>query len=158
MAGAIAELARKALSADFRSIDPRAARVMLIESGPGFSPPFIPICPRRRAAPSRMLGVEVRLGKPATRCDEFGVEVDGGWIDARTVIWAAGVMASPAHRWLGVEADRAGRVNVNPDLSVPGHPGHLRDRRHRALSPAPTGGRCLASRRWPSSRARTWRN
>ena len=64
----------------------------------------------------------MRLGKRATRCDEFGVEVDGAWIDAGNVIWAAGVMASPAHRWLGVEADGAGRVKVNADLSVPGRP------------------------------------
>ena len=64
----------------------------------------------------------MRLGKPVTRCDEGGVEVGGERIDARTIIWAAGVMASPAGQWLSVETDRAGRVKVNPDLSIPGHP------------------------------------
>jgi NADH:ubiquinone reductase (H+-translocating) len=122
MAGAIAELARMALSADFRSIDPRATRVTLIESGPRLLAAFHPELSEAARRSLEMLGVRVRLGKPATRCDENGVEVDGERIDARTIIWAAGVMASPAGQWLGVETDRAGRVKVNPDLSVPGHP------------------------------------
>jgi len=122
MAGAIAELARKALSADFRSIDPRATRVTLIESGPRLLAAFHPELSEAARRSLEMLGVEARLGKPATQCDEGGVEVDGERIDARTIIWAAGVMASPAGQWLGVETDRAGRVTVNPDLSVPGHP------------------------------------
>ena len=123
LAGAIAELARKALSADFRSIDPRAARITLIESGARLLAAFHPDLSESARRSLEKLGVEVRLGKPATRCDEFGVEVDGVWIDASTVVWAAGVMASPAHRWLGVECDKAGRVNVSADLSVPGRPG-----------------------------------
>jgi NADH:ubiquinone reductase (H+-translocating) len=122
MAGAIAELARMALSADFRSIDPRATRVTLIESGPRLLAAFHPKLSEAARRSLEMLGVRVRLGKPATQCDESGVEVDGERIDARTIIWAAGVMASPAGHWLGVETDRAGRVKVNPDLSVPGHP------------------------------------
>jgi NADH:ubiquinone reductase (H+-translocating) len=69
-----------------------------------------------------MLGVQLRLGRPATRCDESGVEVDGDRIEARTIIWAAGVMASPAGRRLGVETDRVGRVEVRPDLSIASHP------------------------------------
>jgi NADH dehydrogenase len=122
MAGAIAELARKALSADFRSIDPRSARVTLIESGPRLLAAFHPDLSEAARRSLEKLRVEVRLGKRATRCDEFGVELDGAWIDAGNVIWAAGVMASPAHHWLGVECDNAGRVKVNSDLSVPGCP------------------------------------
>ena len=122
MAGAIAELARKALSADFRSIDPRAARVTLVEAGPRLLPSFHPRLSDAARRSLEKLGVEVRLGAAATQCDERGVEVGGERIDARTIIWAAGVMASPAGRWLGAETDRAGRVKVGPDLSVPGHP------------------------------------
>jgi NADH:ubiquinone reductase (H+-translocating) len=122
MAGAIAELARKALSADFRSIDPSGARVVLIESGPRLLGSFHPTLSAAAHRSLEMLGVEVRLGHPATQCDEHGVEVDGRRIEASTLIWAAGVMASPASQWLGVEADSAGRVKVNPDLSVPGNP------------------------------------
>jgi NADH dehydrogenase len=122
MAGAIAELSRKALSSDFRSIDPRATRVVLIESGPRLLATFHPDLSDAARRSLQMLGVQVRLGRPVTRCDECGVEVDGARIDARTLMWAAGVMASPAAQWLGVEADRAGKVKVNPDLSVPGHP------------------------------------
>ena len=122
MAGAIAELARKALSADFRSIDPRATRVTLIESGPRLLASFPPELSEAARRSLEMLGVQVRLGKPVTQCDGTGVEVDGERIDAGTIIWAAGVMASPAGQWLAVETDRVGRVMVNPDLSVPGHP------------------------------------
>jgi NADH dehydrogenase len=122
MAGAIAELSRKALSADFRSIDARATRVVLIESGPRLLASFHPDLSDAARRSLQMLGVHVRLGKPVTRCDECGVEVDGARIDARTLMLAAGVMASPAAQWLSVEADHAGKVKVNPDLSVPGHP------------------------------------
>ena len=122
LAGAIAELARKALSADFRSIDPRSTRMTLIELGPRLLAAFHPDLSEAARRWLEKLGVEVKLGKPATRCDEFGVEVDGAWIDAGNVIWAAGVMASPAHRWLGADGDKAGRVKVNSDLSVPGRP------------------------------------
>jgi len=122
MAGAIAELARKALSKDFRSIDPRAARVTLVEVGARLLPSFHPELSQAARHSLEMLGVEVRLGNPATQCDERGVEVGGKRIDARTIIWAAGVMASPAGQWLGVETDRVGRVKVNRDLSIPGHP------------------------------------
>ncbi len=122
MAGAIAELARKALSADFRSIDPRSARVTLIEAGPRLLAAFHPDLSEAARRSLQMLRVEVRLGKAATRCDEFGVEVDGARIEASNIIWAAGVTASPAHQWLGIAGDRAGRVKVNPDLSLPGRP------------------------------------
>jgi len=110
------------LSADFHAVDPRSTRVVLIEAGPRVLPPFAPELSRAAQQALERLGVEVRLGKPATQCDELGVEVGGERIDARTIIWAAGVMASPAGIWLGVETDRLGRVKVNPDLSIPGHP------------------------------------
>ena len=122
MAGAIAELARKALSADFRMVDPRAARVTLIEAGPRILPSFHPSLSEAARHSLEMLGVEVLLGKPATRCDARGVEVEGRRIEAGNIVWAAGVTASPAGRWLGAETDRAGRVKVNPDLSLPGRP------------------------------------
>lgn len=122
MAGAIAELARMALKADFRHIDPRATRVVLVEAGPRVLPSF----PERLSAAAcrqlERLGVEVRTKAAVTACDEEGVELAGERLAARTVIWAAGVIASPAARWLGAAADRAGRVLVEPDLSVPGHP------------------------------------
>ncbi len=122
MAGAIAELARKALSADFRLIDPRSTRVTLIEAGPRLLPAFHPDLSEAARRSLIRLNVEVRLGKPATNCDARGVDIDGERIEAGVIIWAAGVTASPAHSWLGLEGDRAGRVAVEPDLSVPGHP------------------------------------
>jgi NADH dehydrogenase len=122
MAGAIAELARHALAADFRRIDTRAARVVLIEAGPRLLPAFPAELSEAAAAALRRLGVEVRLGRPVTGCDEAGVVVDAERILARTIVWGAGVVASPAGRWLGVPCDRAGRVVVGPDLAVPGRP------------------------------------
>jgi NADH dehydrogenase len=122
MAGAIVELARKALSKDFRSIDPRQARVILIEAGVRILPSFHAKLSEAARRSLEALGVEVRTSCPATECDEGGVEAGGARIDARTLIWAAGVTASPAGYWLGVETDRVGRAIVNPDLSVPGHP------------------------------------
>ncbi len=122
MAGAIAELARKALSADFRRIDPRSTRVTLIEAGPRLLPAFHPDLSEAAKRSLIKLNVEVRLGKPATNCDARGVDIDGERIEAGVIIWAAGVTASPVHAWLGLKADRAGRVLVKPDLSVPDHP------------------------------------
>lgn len=122
MAGAVAELARTALAADFRRAEAKDARVVLVESGPRLLPSF----PESLSAKARRqlegLGVEVRAGAPVTACDADGVTVAGERIAVRTVIWAAGVVASPAAKWLGAEADRAGRVLVGPDLTVPGHP------------------------------------
>jgi NADH dehydrogenase FAD-containing subunit len=122
LAGAIAELAKKALVADFRKIQPRDARVLLIEAGPRLLPTF----PERLSAVAKRdlerLGVEVRLGAPVTACDDQGVMVGDERIQAGVVLWAAGVAASPAAKWLAAESDRAGRVNVNADLSLPDHP------------------------------------
>jgi len=122
MAGAIAELANRALASDFRSIDPSAARIILVEAGPRLLPAFDVSLSEAAHRSLEKLGVEVRLGAAVTEVDFFGVSLGDERIAARTKVWAAGVMASPAGRWLGVETDRAGRVKVNPDLSVPGHP------------------------------------
>lgn len=122
MAGAIAEVARQTLAADFRHIDPRAARIVLVEAGPRLLPSFpLELSDYVRKVLTRA-GVEVKTDTRVTGCDAGGVDTDGGRIDASTIVWAAGVIASPAARWLGAETDRAGRVKVGPDLSVPGHP------------------------------------
>src|SRR5262249_33657234 len=108
MAGAIAELARKALAADFRTIDPSTARTVLGEAGTRALPAFDA---RLSAAAMRTLaklGVETRLGAAVTACDGNGVVVAGEQIEARTIIWAAGVMASPVGSWLDAKTDRSG--------------------------------------------------
>jgi NADH:quinone reductase (non-electrogenic) len=122
MSGAIAEIARQTLAADFRRIDPRSASIVLVEAGPRLLSSFPPHQSDYVRSVLERAGVEVKTDTKVTRCDARGVDTDGGRIDADTIIWAAGVVASPAARWLGAEADRAGRVKVNPDLSVPGHP------------------------------------
>jgi NADH dehydrogenase len=122
MAGAIAELARKALAADFRKIDPRDARVILVQGLPKILPSFPPDLSDRAREDLERLGVEVRLNQTVTQCDADGVALATERIAAATVVWAAGVMASPAGSWLSSETDGVGRVKVNPDLSVPGHP------------------------------------
>jgi NADH dehydrogenase len=121
MAGAIAELARKALAADFRTIDPRSARVVLVEGADRLLPSFHPHLSEKACRALVLLGVEVRLGSAVTACDAQGVVLADERIPAATIVWAAGVMASPAGRWLGAATDRAGRVQVGPDLSLPGH-------------------------------------
>lgn len=123
LAGAIVELARKAIVRDFRDIDSSTARVVLVEAGPRLLAAF----PESLSASARTqlekLGVEVRLGQAVTQCDDNGVVLsDGAAIASGCILWAAGVMASRAAKWLQAEADRAGRVIVGPDLSVPGHP------------------------------------
>ena len=122
MAGAIAELANRALAMDFRSIDPRSTRIILVEAGPRLLAPFDPSLSEAARHSLEQLGVEVRLGAGVTECDCGGVSVGAERIESRTIIWAAGVKASPAAEWLGAESDRASRVKVGPDLSVPGRP------------------------------------
>jgi NADH dehydrogenase len=122
MSGAIAEIARQTLAKDFRRIDPRAARIVLIEAGPRLLPTFPPDLSDYVRTTLTSAGVDVKTDTMVTRCENGGVDTSGGRIDACTIIWAAGVVASPAAHWLGVEADRAGRVKVEPDLSLPGHP------------------------------------
>jgi NADH dehydrogenase len=122
MAGAIAELARKALAAEFRNIDPRQTRVVLVEAGERVLAPFHPELSARARRSLEHLGIEVRTGQAVTAVDEGGVRIGGERIEASTIVWGAGVKASPAADWLGAEADRAGRVRVAPDLSLPGRP------------------------------------
>ena len=125
MAGSIAELARAALVKDFRRIDPRQARVYLIEAGPRVLPAFPEKLSIAAKASLERLGVTVRINTRVIDCDAQSVTVTGEpseRIAAATIIWAAGVRASPAARWLGAEADRAGRLRVAPDFSVPGQP------------------------------------
>ncbi len=122
MAGAIAELANNALARDFRNIDPRQARVLLVESGPRVLPAFPEKLSAVAARALRKLGVEVRTGKPVGQCDADGVVVGGERIGSRTIVWGAGVAASAAGKWLGAMTDRAGRVKVGADLSLPDYP------------------------------------
>ncbi len=120
LAGAVAELARRALARDFRAIDPRRTRVVLVEAGPRLLANFPETLSDYTRRALERLGVEVRLGRAVTHCDAGGVRLGEESIPAATVVWAAGVAASPAARWLGIEADRAGRVPVRPDLRAPG--------------------------------------
>ncbi|MGZ3699583.1 MAG: NAD(P)/FAD-dependent oxidoreductase [Bdellovibrionota bacterium] len=122
MAGAIAELSHQALRADFRHIDPQSTRIVLVEAGPRILATFPATLSERAQVKLAKLGVEVRVGGRVERIDEDGVIVSGTRVHSRTVIWTAGVSASPAGKWLGAEMDRAGRVRVQPDLSVAGHP------------------------------------
>jgi len=122
LAGAIAELARHALASDFRHIAPERSRVLLLEGAPEVLPPYPPALRASAVRQLERLGVEVRTGARVTQVDAAGVEVAGERIATRTVLWAAGVQASPLARSLGVPLDGAGRVRVAPDLSVPGHP------------------------------------
>jgi NADH dehydrogenase len=122
MAGAIAEVAQRTLRHDFRHIDPRRSRIILIEAGPRLLPTFPQKLSDYAGRSLRTMGVEVELNRKVIGCDAQGVSVDGGRIEAATVIWAAGVVASPAASWIGAATDRAGRIKINADLSVPGHP------------------------------------
>jgi NADH dehydrogenase len=122
LAGAIVELARLTLRGEFRNIEPSLARVVLIEAGPRVLANFAPDLSDYALKALERLGVEVRLGKPVSSVTADGVVFDGETLRAETILWAAGVLASPAAKWLGVEADRAGRIKVEPDLTVPGYP------------------------------------
>ena len=122
LAGTLAEIARQTLRHEFRSIDPSQARIVLVEAGPTILSSF-PAGLRDAARKSlQKLRVEVREGQPVTGVDEHGVTLGREHLSAGTVLWTAGVAASPLVRSLGVPLDRAGRVLVEPDLSVPGHP------------------------------------
>jgi NADH:ubiquinone reductase (H+-translocating) len=121
LAGAIAELARRALAKDFRNINPRATRIILVEAGPRLLPSFPEDLSNDAIRRLEQLGVEVRLGTPVTAIDSSGVTIGPARIDSRTVIWAAGVAASPAGNWIGAKCDRVGRIEFDQDLTVPGH-------------------------------------
>jgi putative oxidoreductase len=120
LAGAIGELARYGMEKEFRNFDPASARVILVQSGPRILPTFPEILSESAKRSLEKLGVEVLLGSKVEQIDGEGVLVSGKRIASRTVLWAAGVVASPAAKWLGVEADNAGRLKVGADLSVRG--------------------------------------
>lgn len=122
LAGALAEIARQSLARDFRSIAPESARVLLVEAGPEILTTF-PEKLRRAAGRSlTRLGVEVRVQAPVTDIADGSVRAGDETIEARTVLWAAGVAAAPFARALGAPVDRAGRVRVSAGLAIPGHP------------------------------------
>jgi NADH dehydrogenase len=141
MAGAIAELAKVALAMDFRAIDPAMSRIVLVEAGPRVLATF----PEQLSAVAKRslerLGVEVRLGVRVTHCDDGGVKLGNERIDSRTIVWAAGVAASPAAEWLAAKHDRLGRVMVARDLTLParrevfviGDTAHVQDRSGKPL-------------------------
>jgi putative oxidoreductase len=120
LAGAIAELARFGLNQDFRTFDPANARVILVQAGPRLLPSFPERLSRMAQRELNNLGVEIRLESRVNHIDDRGVGVDGERIEARTVLWAAGVAASPAAMWLKAPSDRAGRILIGEDLRVPG--------------------------------------
>jgi NADH:ubiquinone reductase (H+-translocating) len=122
MAGTIAEMARLALTGDFRNIDPRSAHILLFEAEPRILPSYPEKLSNRAHQHLQQIGVDVRTNARVQNIDADGVVVNGQRIGSRTVLWCAGVAASPAGKWLGAETDRAGRVKMNADLSVPGRP------------------------------------
>ena len=122
LAGTIAELARDTLPPDFRNIDTQEARVVLIEAGPRVLAGFPDELSAYAQRSLEKIGVEVILGQPVTECSAEGVVFGDKRLAAKTLIWAAGVRASPAAEWLHAASDRAGRLLVEPDLTVPDHP------------------------------------
>ena len=122
MAGAIAELAKRSLAADFRRIDPSSTRVVLIEGGPRVLATMPEDLSGKAKKSLEALGVEVQLNTMVTDITEDGVTTSEGFIASATKVWGAGVMVENMARWLEVETDRAGRVKVGADLTVPGHP------------------------------------
>ena len=122
LAGTLAEIARHTLKDEFRNIDPARARVRLIEAGPRVLSSFPEALSEKARRQLEALGVEVSTGTPVADITADGYRLGDTFVPAKTVVWAAGVAASPLGRTLGVALDRAGRVPVRPDLSVPGHP------------------------------------
>lgn len=122
MAAALAVMVQTTLHSEFRRIDPLSARVVLVDMGDRVLRAFAEDISEAAKRRLERLGVEVRLGHGVDQIDEEGVVVAGERIASRTVIWTAGVAPSPAGKWLGVETDRAGRVKIQPDVTVPGHP------------------------------------
>lgn len=122
MAGTLAEMSRMTLVHDFRHIHPPSARILLYEAAARVLPTYPEDLSRKARQHLESLGVEIHTNALVTRVDGEGIVVGGQRIQAGTVLWGAGVVASPAGRWLGVETDRSGKIIVGPDLSVPGHP------------------------------------
>lgn len=122
LAGIIAELARKTLPKEFRSIDTSKAKIILVEAGPRVLAAFVEELSDYARKELEALGVELRFGKPVTSCTAEGVTIGDTFVPCRTIVWAAGVQASPAAKWLDIPADRAGRAIVDKDLRAPGQP------------------------------------
>ena len=122
MAGMLAEISRHTLKGEFRRFDPRNARVVLVEGMERVLPPYTPDLSERARVQLERMGVTVWLGRRVTGIDAQGVQLGGDRLEAKTVVWCAGVAASPLGATLGVPLERGGRVIVEPDLSVPGHP------------------------------------
>lgn len=122
LAGTLAEIARHTLKREFRHIDPAAAKVLLVEAGPRVLPAFPPSLSAKAQRQLQRLGVLVRTGHAVTGVDERGVSIGEQRLAGRTVLWAAGVAASPLGTALGVATDRAGRTPVTAELTIPGHP------------------------------------
>jgi len=122
LAGTLAEIARHTLAGDFRNIDSRKARVLLIEAGPRVLPTFTEALSNKARQQLERLGVEVQTGKPVTDIGDGYLVFGGERVAARTILWAAGVAASPLGKQLDTDTDRAGRVRVAADLSLPAHP------------------------------------
>ena len=121
MAGTLAEMSRIALRHDFRHIDPRTARILLYEADERILPTYPASLSAKAQRHLEALGVQVITGTRVTEVDDQGIVADGRRVLASTVLWGAGVLASPAGQWLGAQTDRAGKIIVDPDLSVPGH-------------------------------------
>lgn len=122
LAGTLAEIARQVLRDEFRSIDPRRTRIILLEGGPRVLPAYAPDLSQSAVRQLEKLGVEVRTSAMVTRIEPAGVCIGDERVPAAVILWAAGVAASPLGKKLSAPIDRAGRVQVNPDLSLPGHP------------------------------------
>jgi NADH dehydrogenase len=122
LAGAIAEIARHTLRQDFRRFDPRQSRIILLERGQRILEQYTPDLSSSAQRALEHIGVEVQTGKAVTDIQPDHVMIGDTRLDTHTALWAAGVAASPLGKWLGVEVDRSGRVPVQPDLTVPGHP------------------------------------
>ncbi|MGH8053941.1 MAG: NAD(P)/FAD-dependent oxidoreductase [Stenotrophomonas sp.] len=122
LAGTLAEIARHTLKNEFRHIDPASAKVRLVEAGPRVLSSFPEALSLKARQQLEKLGVEVLTGTPVNNIDAQGFQLGDSFVPARTVVWAAGVAASPLGRTLDVPLDRAGRVQVQPDLTIPGHP------------------------------------
>ncbi len=122
MASTLAEMSRMALAHDFRHIDPRSAQILLYESAPRLLPPYPEVLAGKAKRHLEQLGVKVYTGVSVTGIDADGIIADGQRVPAATVLWSAGVLASPAGRWINSPTDKSGKIIVNSDLSVPGHP------------------------------------
>ena len=122
LAGALAEIARHALRSEFDAVNPASAKIILVEAGPSILPAFPGTLRDSARRALERLGVQVRVGTPVTNVTEGAVHIGDERIEAHTIVWAAGVAAESISKDLGAPLDRAGRVVVNPDLSVPGHP------------------------------------